>query len=714
MPRVPQYDKFQARPNTLPQQRIAAPRMPDVAGRQAQKTGQALTRMGQAANQMAVQKQQEANQLRVDDALNKAKEAALRLTYDQEAGFTNLRGINALERPDGKPLADEYGQTLQKQIDEIASGLGNDVQRQAFQQNAGDILTSFRGQAIRHESNEYRTYAESVSEGVQATAMRDIALNWNNPDAVASGVDRIRAEVFREAQLFGKSAEWQKAQAREMTSKGHRQALTAALEQNDPLYADAYLRKHSEQMTADDILAVRGRITKAVDADIAVGAVQETMHQYAGRIAPGETERAFNVALNTESNMRQFDANGAPLESSAGAIGIAQVMPATAPEAAELAGLEWDEKKYRNDADYNRALGLAYFQKQVQDHGGNLAKAFAAYNAGPGRLQTAVANAENNREAGGTLTWLDFMPEETQNYVEKNVREYENGKGKPRRPSLAEMERNLREDPRLAGNPQRLKMAREELEHQYTRQTEALEQRDNALVAEAMRGVVENGGSYSALPSGLRAEIPPGKIGKVMDFAKKISKGDDRTNLWIYNRLASDPAALADMSDDEFYALRDGLSESDFKYFAKERATAIEAKQEGTDSGIKDAGTLVQQLSDAAKRAGLDTEDRAGFQYVARQEIQRAQQERGKTLTFDERQQVIDRLMLSGEVESGSWWKPDSDRTYYEVAGTEDAENFVPEVPDADRSAIAAALERNDMAPSDENILAVYKQKMGL
>ncbi len=714
MPRVPTYDNFQARPNALPQTQVRGPQMPDNVGKQGQQMGQALGQAGQVANKMAIQKQQEANQLRVDDALNKAKERALDLTYGKDSGFTNLRGIDALERPDGKPLADEYSEALQQQIEEIAGGLGNEAQQQAFRQNAGDILTSFRGQAVRHESNEYRTYAESVSEGVQATAMREIALNWRDPDTVQSGIDRIRAETYRQARLLGKSAEWQEARAREMTSGAHRQALASALEQNDPMYAEAYLAKHSKEMNADDILAVRGHITKAVDARVGSVAATETLQQFQARINPGQTERAFNVALNTESNMRQFDENGAPLESPKGAIGIAQVMPATGPEAAELAGLEWDEDKYRNDEDYNRALGLAYFQKQVQDHGGELDKAFAAYNAGPGRLQTAMANAEENARQGGTLTWLDFMPEETQAYVEKNMREYEAGKGKPRRPSLVEMERQLQEDPRLAGNPQRLKLAREELEHQYERQTEAIEQRDNALVAEAMRGVVENGGSYSALPAQLRDELPPERIGKVMDFAKKIGKGDDSTNLWLYNRLAADPDALADMSDDQFYALRDGLSESDFKHFAKERAKAAEARQEGTESPFSDAGTLTQQLADATKRAGFDAETRAGFQYVARQEIQRVQRAQDKELSFEERQKVIDRLMVTGEVDSGAWWKPDPNKTYYEVAGTEDAEDFMPDVPDSERSAIEGALERNGMAVTDEAVVEVYKRKMGL
>jgi hypothetical protein len=40
-----------------------------------------------------------------------------------------------------------------------------------------------------------------------------------------------------------------------------------------------------------------------------------------------------------ESGGHQFDQQGKPLTSSKGAIGIAQVMPATGPQAAQLAGV---------------------------------------------------------------------------------------------------------------------------------------------------------------------------------------------------------------------------------------------------------------------------------------------------------------------------------------------------------------------------------------
>jgi len=147
MPRVPTYDNYQTTPNTLPQARLVTPDTPDIAGAQAQQSGRALTAGGQAIAKIALDMQQQANQLRIDDGLNQLKEETLRLTYDKEVGFTNLKGIDALERPGDQPLADEYSETLQSRINEISASLGNDVQRQAFTLQANDVVTSMRGQA---------------------------------------------------------------------------------------------------------------------------------------------------------------------------------------------------------------------------------------------------------------------------------------------------------------------------------------------------------------------------------------------------------------------------------------------------------------------------------------------------------------------------------------------------------------------------------------
>ena len=129
--------------------------------------------------------------------------------------------------------------------------------------------------------------------------------------------------------------------------------------------------------------------------------------------ASASSDDLFDRLIMQESRGQQFDRSGAPLTSKKGAIGIAQVMPGTAPEAAALAGVPFDDMRYRTDAEYNKTLGRAYFNKQLADFG-DPAKALAAYNAGPGAMRAAMVAAEKAGNPGG---WLNYLPAETRAYV---------------------------------------------------------------------------------------------------------------------------------------------------------------------------------------------------------------------------------------------------------------------------------------------------------
>lgn len=111
---------------------------------------------------------------------------------------------------------------------------------------------------------------------------------------------------------------------------------------------------------------------------------------------------------------KQFDPKtGQPLTSSAGAVGAAQVMEATGPEAAALAGLPWDRDLWLNDADYNMALGEAYYLDQYRKFG-SLDKADAAYNAGPTAVREAI-----NASGGDGSAYINALPSETQEYLKR-------------------------------------------------------------------------------------------------------------------------------------------------------------------------------------------------------------------------------------------------------------------------------------------------------
>lgn len=115
-----------------------------------------------------------------------------------------------------------------------------------------------------------------------------------------------------------------------------------------------------------------------------------------------------------ESGGRQYTADNRVVTSPVGALGIGQIMPSTGPEAAKLAGVEWDPLALAYDENYNKTLSTAYLKKKQEDFGGDELKGVAAYNAGTGGVQKAIARAE--KEGG---SWKDYIPDETKNYIIK-------------------------------------------------------------------------------------------------------------------------------------------------------------------------------------------------------------------------------------------------------------------------------------------------------
>jgi hypothetical protein len=111
-----------------------------------------------------------------------------------------------------------------------------------------------------------------------------------------------------------------------------------------------------------------------------------------------EIDSIVQAVIKRESGGRQADANGNTLKSSAGALGLMQLMPATA---AQL-GVN------PNDATQNVQGGTAYLTQLFQKYG-NWFDALAAYNWGPGNVDRAMASGGNypasvNTYASGVLT----------------------------------------------------------------------------------------------------------------------------------------------------------------------------------------------------------------------------------------------------------------------------------------------------------------------
>ena len=261
MPRVPTYDNFQTTPNPVPQAQVRPSEMPDVAGQQLQQQGQAFQQAGGALNRIALDAVAQANQVRINDAMNKAVQAKLRLTYDQAEGFTNLRGDAALTRPDGKPLDQEYTERFQKQLGDISQNLGNDAQRQEFMRQAGQLSLQFQGSLTQHVAKEFTEYQIGVQKGTIATARDQMALAWDDPKAIEQSANAIKAATAEEGKLRGWSGQQIQAAMVDALSPGHATVIASAVDSGKLDFA----REYAKQVNAELTPQARLQIKKALD-----------------------------------------------------------------------------------------------------------------------------------------------------------------------------------------------------------------------------------------------------------------------------------------------------------------------------------------------------------------------------------------------------------------------------------------------------------------
>lgn len=566
MPRVPTIDNFGVMPNQLPGVSVQ-PVTPRVdPGQQLGALSRNVERAGAVAMDIDNAELQRKNQVRVDDALNRALEAEMRLTYDPQGGYLSQKGLAAVERQNNRSMWDEYGEAFDKEMESISSTLSNDWQRQQFQSTVAKRGIAFRTSAMRHAVDEDNRYTLSVREGTVANHMDLIGRQYNNLAAVDASIASIEAATYDSAILQGKSAEWAKAQSRKMTSNAIKVAFGTAIEKNDLGTAQEYLSKYSDKMDADDLLQANLLVTKEMDLRVGVEVATEHMGRFAPKLVTSGADRLANVVMGLESGGRRYGPDGKLLEGPDTRFGTAKGEMQVLDMTARNPGLGVAPAK--DDSPEERArVGREYLEALTRRYKGDVPKVLAAYNWGFGNLDKAI-------ERGGA-DWLTQAPPETQKYVEQGAAAFGSGAGEFARPSLFEVKAALRSDPRLANNPARLKAAELDAERQYSDIEKLRKEREEEGTATALRAVLENGGNFGALSPTVRAMIPAKDLDNVMTFADKVRKGEDNTSPWLYNKLASNPGYLASLSDDAFFALRRELSDTDFKHFADERAKAL-------------------------------------------------------------------------------------------------------------------------------------------
>lgn len=240
------------------------------------------------------------------------------------------------------------------------------------------------------------------------------------------------------------------------------------------------------------------------------------------------------------------------------------------------------------------------------------------------------------------------------------------------------------------------------------------EQRTQSQYTDQFYAQLSQRGSISRVDPAVLQRMDP----KVLVSERRIAEDRARVAAGRESNIKTDwdtYARLRDMARNN----RDGFLKEDMRrHFDKlapaqreqlidlQDSLAKPQKQVEVLTDDKQVGIIVGQL-------GLTKQRKAQFESAAYTALQEATRTNGdKPLTVEQRQKVLDRLTIEGDVNG---WVPFGGKRLYEVTGTPDAARFMPDVPKEDRQAIIDSWRRKrGTTPTEAQIAETYLRTFDL
>ncbi len=701
MIKLPEYKQHE-RTAALPTPNVSARISPDqIDGG----LGKALGQIGQQFADIAIKEKDTADTTAVLEADRKLSQWQVGAMYGENGALTR-KGKDTLGLPDDTSKAfDSY-------YSEVAAGLTSDKQRMALGKLSADRKESMLRTLYQHSSSEMERHYDGEFKASIDTARSAAALAYGDPKKVDEELQRGAKIITANAVRKGLGEEARTAAMRNWTSTVHTDVATRMLEQ-DPLKAQQYVQQNADKYEAQDLLSLYAKLDPAVTRIKGMQA-GDAIFSTAPAAAPGGNV-LFSAMIQQESRGQQLGKDGAPLTSPKGAVGVAQLMPGTAQEAAKLAGLPWDETRYKTDAEYNQRLGAAYFGRLQRDFGGNPVLSVAAYNAGPGMVDDWVngTNKTGKNPGGlkigdprkGEISSEEFARRipfgETRNYVAK-VMATAGGAGGDR--SLSSM---LAATDRIA-DPEQRQIAKAQVRQRFEQDKLAREERYQQSLTSAQDVAFSKPGGWRDIPPTVWAAIKPEDRTRLVQGAPKASDPD--TMLLLQNN-----PTLWQSGQIERY--RPLLSEADYRTFFN-HGSGADAQQK-----IRAATIDSDQFNNALAQAGMNNlltakkgsddqktllELRTKFQQM----IDAEQQDKKRALTLDEKNALLTQLIKPVKVRmvrSGTLFGlGDGEATPEELRAfqVKNPRNII--IPPDARAKISADMKARGITPTNDRVLSAY------
>lgn len=550
----------------------------------------------------------------------------------------------------------------------------------------------------RHATGQLRNEQRRQSAARMVAAADDAVTYAADPERfeqeLAVGISEIRSEGARS----GAAPESTKRAEEEFVSRVIRRVGNGRATTGDIEGASAWVEANRSRMLPDDARDMDAELRTPLLERQADGIVDDLLG-----IAPADTDgqsasaqstsapaggtknviaRMATITAVAESGNRERDGAGRLVTSPKGAQGKMQVMPGTNLDP----GFGVTPAKDGSDAERTR-VGRDYLAAMMRRYGNDPAKAWAAYNWGPGNVDKHLA------ENGGKLV-VAKLPAETRNYVRGNMAAL-GGRGgaevqqAPREHDLAALLRRVDEMNLPFDVEQKVR-------RQLTERVgldEQLLRREQAAAVEQAQEILdraEAGGKPitrdSDIPKSVWDRMGPDQRMAVRGVIERNAQPKERaTDYGAYTYLsdlyARDPQAFAKVDPSKY---RNSLSNSDYEQVMGWRRDALQSQAQagrGGDAGQVTHSRIRGVIQNAIQGAGLtytglrtrDKEGRAAVgkrQYELEKAVSRDVQiwqraNPGKAISDLEIAGIADRLLVRWKPD-GQEWDDANPRFYFE------------------------------------------------
>jgi hypothetical protein len=281
----------------------------------------------------------------------------------------------------------------------------------------------------------------------------------------------------------------------------------------------------------------------------------------------------------------------------------------------------------------------------------------------------------------------------------------------------------------LLEEPVRVAML-EQLQKEQKREREAaenhayiVEQRQAAAVERAQRNAADlawqhmaAGGTVATMPKAIWRAMDGKDQIAVQDRERKEASGEniqtDRATYLGLLALSTDPSRTKEWKEVDLRRYSAKLADPEFKQLAERWAKA------GDEAARLESLSEDRQIALAvADVKAKDADGATQFERAVHGEITAEQQRLGRKLSADERQRVIDRQLIEGEVVKPGFTMWDTNTQRYKTFNTTDAKYFVPDgyddIPAEEVTKIQSALDRAGRAVTPAAVFDLWTRKQG-